>query len=122
LNLQMDTKKTILVYQCSERIKSELIIASGLMATTAALEGDELAGARKVMTSFLEALLGEIRMAQNIEKSVNFIGAERKVTEAIGLLKLMEYSRIEKCISEALSFATTSCHGAVTVLMEHDLI
>jgi hypothetical protein len=118
----MNTKKAILVYQCSERIKSELIIASGLMATLVDLEGDELNGARKVMTSFLEALLGEIRMAQNIERSVNFIGAERKVTEAIGLLKLMEHSKIEKCISEALSFSTTSCHGAVTVLMEQGLI
>ena len=118
----MDTKKAILVYQCSERIKSELIIASGLMATMAELEGDELVGARKVMTSFLEALLGEIRMAQNVERSINFIGAEKKVAEAIGLVMFLEYSKINKCISEALSFATTSCQGAVTVLIEHGLI
>ena len=118
----MDTKKAILVYQCSEQIKSELIIASGLMATMAELEGDELVGARKVVISFLAALLGEIRMAQNIERSVNFIGAEKKVAEAVGLLTLLEYSRIEKCISEALSFTTTSCQGAVTVLIEHGLI
>jgi hypothetical protein len=118
----VDTKKAILLYQCSERIKSELIIASGLMATMVELEGDELAGASKVMTAFLEALLGEIRMAQNIERSVNFIGAEKKVAEAIGLVKLLEHSRINKCISEALSFATTSCQGAVTVLLEHGLV
>jgi len=118
----MDTKKAILVYQCSERIKSELIIASGLMAIMAELEGDELIGASKILTSFLEALLGEIRMAQNIERSLNFIGAEKKVAEAIGLVKVQEHSKINKCISEALSFTTTSCQGAVTVLMEDGLI
>ena len=118
----MDTKKAILVYQCSERIKSELIIASGLMATMAELEGDELVGARKVMTSYLEALLGEIRMAQNIERSVNFVGAEKKVTEVIGLIKLLEHSKINKCISEALSLITTSCQGSVAVLMDRQLM
>jgi hypothetical protein len=118
----MDTKKAILLYQCSERIKSELIIASGLMATMVDLEGDQRIGATKVVTSFLEALLGEIRMAQNIERSVNLVGAERKVAEAIGLLKLMEHSKIEKCISEALSFSTTSCQGAVSVLIDQGLL
>ena len=34
----MDTKKAILVYQYSERIKSELIIASGLVSTMETLE------------------------------------------------------------------------------------
>jgi len=118
----MDTRKAILIYQYSERIKSELIIASGLLAKMVALEGKELIGGEKLMTSFLEALVGEIRIAQHVERSMNFIGAEKKIMEAIGKLKLLEHSEINRCISEALSLITTSCQGAMEVLMDKNLI
>jgi hypothetical protein len=51
------------------------------------LEGDECLGAEKMMVSFIEALTGEIRIAQHVEKSMNFIGAERKIMEAIGKIR-----------------------------------
>ncbi len=67
----METRRPILIFQYSERIKSELIIAFELLAKMVTLEGDELSGAKKLMIRFLEALMGEIRIVQNIEKSVN---------------------------------------------------
>jgi len=66
--------------------------------------------------------VGEIRISQNVEKSVNFIGAEKKIVEAIGRMKLFEYPKISRCISEALSLVTTSCQGAMKVLMDMHLI
>ena len=65
----MNTKTAIHIYQYAERIKSELIIASGLLTRLDTMKGDERIGAEKMMTSFLEALCGEIRIAQNIEKT-----------------------------------------------------
>jgi len=118
----MDTRKAILVYQYSERIKSELLIASALVSKMVTLEGKELNGAEILMTSFLESLVGEIRIAQHIEKSMNFIGAEKKIMEAIGKMKLLQYSEINRCISEALSLITTSCQGAMKVLINEHLI
>jgi hypothetical protein len=106
----------------AERIKSELIIASGLLATMDPLEGDEHRGAEKMMVSFLEALIGEIRIAQHVERSMNFIGAERKIMEAIGKIKLQKRSEINQCISEALSLVTTCSSGAMKVLMNQQLI
>jgi len=118
----MDDRKAILMYQYSERIKSELIIASELVAKMMTLEGKEFEGAEKLMTSFFGALVGEIRIAQHVEKSMNFIGAEKKIMEAIGKMKLLEYSEINMCISEALSLITTSCQGAMQVLINKNLI
>ena len=86
------------------------------------LEGKELYGAEILMTSFLESLVGEVRLAQHVEKSMNFIGAEKKIVEAIGKMKLLEYSEINRCISEALSLITTSCQGAMEVLINEHLI
>ena len=118
----MDTRKTILVYQYAERIKSELIIASGLVAKMLTLRGDERKGAEEMMHSYLEALAREIKIAQNTEKSVNFVGAEKKVMEASGRLRLSEYSEMNRCISEALSFITTSCQAAMEALAQEQLI
>ena len=62
----MGTRRPILIFQYFERIKSEPIIASELLAKKLTLKGDELAGAKKLMIRFLEALVGEIRIAQNM--------------------------------------------------------
>jgi hypothetical protein len=119
---KMNTRKVILTYMYAERIKSELIIASDLLTTMGGLEGNERMGAEKMMESFLEALAGEIRIAQHVERSMNFIGAERKIMEAIGMVKLHEISEINQCISEALSLITTCSAGAMKVLMSQQLI
>lgn len=118
----MDTRKTIFVYQYSERIKSELIIASDLLGKMAALKGEERIGAEKLMSTFLESLAREIRIAQNVEKSLNFVGAEKRVLQALGKLKLSAYLEINQCISEALSLVTTSCQAAMEALEEKQLI
>jgi len=118
----MNTKKAILVYQYSERIKSELIIASGLVSTMETLDGKELNGAEKLMKSFLEALIGEIRIAQHIDKSMNFIGAEKKIREAKDKIKLHEHTEMNRCISDALSLITTSCQRAMEILIKEHLI
>jgi hypothetical protein len=118
----MNTRKAILTYQYAERIKSELIIASNLLAAMDGLEGNERLGAEKMMVSFLEALTGEIRIAQHVERSMNFIGAERKIMEAMGKIKPQKISEINQCISEALSLVTTCSSGAMKVLMSRQLI
>jgi len=120
--VKMNTRKAILTYMYAERIKSELIIASSLLAAMNGLEGNERLGAEKMMVSFLEALAGEIRIAQHVEISMNFIGAERKIMEAMGKIELQERFEINQCISEALSLVTTCSSGAMKVLMSEQLI
>jgi hypothetical protein len=118
----MDTRKLIMTYQFSERLKSELIIASRLLATMDTIEPDQRAGAEKMMVSYLEALLGEIRIAKHIVKTMNTIGAEKKIMETIGKIKMKERSEIGRCISDAISLITTSCQRAMESLMEQRLI
>lgn len=67
-------------------------------------------------------MVGDTRIAQNIEKSLNFLGAEKKVTEAIGRLRLSEHSDASRSISEALSFITISSQAAMEALEKKDVI
>jgi len=116
-----DVRKAIVCFQYVERIKSELIIAARLLGEIEELRGDELAGAEKLISSFLEALLGEIRIAHNVLGLRNFEEAGMQVEEAAGNLRLHEYSEAIKSISRAISFITTSGQHAMQTLTEKGL-
>ena len=117
-----DVRKAIVCFQYVERIKSELIIAARLLGEIEELRGDELAGAEKLMSSLLEALLGEIRIAHNVLGLRNFEEASMQVEEAAGNLRLHEYSEAIKSISRAISFITTSGQHAMQTLTEKGLL
>ena len=118
----MESRQLIITFMFSERIKSELIIASQVLDQTYSLEGDERTGAEKLLVTYLRALLGEIRIAKSIERSINFIGAEKKIMEALGRIKLLEHEELNRCISDAISFVTTSSQKAMEMLMEKKLL
>jgi hypothetical protein len=86
------------------------------------LQGEELLGAEKLMISYLEALVAEVRIAQNIEKSENFTKAERKIMEAVGRLQLHEYQNINRDLSEAMTAITTSCQISMDDLEKKNLL
>lgn len=118
----MDIKKTMLIYQYAERIKSALIIAFKLMERLATLSGAELQGAEKLMASYLEALAAEIRIAQNVEKSEYFLRAEEKTAESVEKLTLFGHEETVRCLREALTAITTSCQKAMEALERQNLL
>lgn len=118
----MDMKPLILEFQYSEKIKSQLIIGSNLLALIESLKGEERTGAEKIVKAYLQSLLTEIRIAQNSIKSVNYHGAERNVTESLGRLEMHDMANSNLSISKALSYVTTSCEAAMTSLQENNLL
>jgi len=118
----MNTRETIIIYQYSERLKTELLIGFKLLTSIAGLEGEALRGAERIMAVYFEALLADVRTAQNIKKSTHFAKAESKITEALELLKLYEFGDMNRCISEAVSAITTSCQISMQALEEANLL
>lgn len=118
----MDVKHLILEFQYSEKIKSQLIIGSTLLARMEALRGEERAGAEKIVKTYLQSLLTEIRIARNTVKSVSYHGAEKNVAEGLGRLEMNDLINSNLSISKALSYITTSCQAAMTNLQKSDLI
>ena len=116
-----DVKKEIMSFQFSEKIKSELIIAAKLLQTINGLKADELTGAKKLMSTFLDALLVEITIAQNVVKLSNFEEAKMKVMQVKERIYLNEYLNATKCLSEAISLITTSAQRAIKILIEKNL-
>ena len=117
-----DKKKAIICFQYVERIKSELIIATKLLEKLDELEGDELAGAEKLMLSLLDALGGEVNIAHGVLGLQNFEEARTKILEAKELVLLHKYLDATSRLSGAISSVTTSGQRAMQMLKEKKLL
>jgi predicted PolB exonuclease-like 3'-5' exonuclease len=118
----METREAILDLQYSEKMKSGLIIGTALLEQLGSLKGEELSGGRKVLIGYLEGLLREIRIAENVLGRGHYSDLERKVMEVAGRIQMSEFQDALRSFSEAISAATTSCQAAMTFLVEKKLI
>jgi hypothetical protein len=118
----MNTREAILDLQYAEKMKSGLIIGTGLLDQLVSLKGEELAGGKKVLIWYLEGLLREIRIAENVLGRGHYGDLERKVMEVIGRVQMSQPQDALRSFSEAISSATTSCQTSMSFLVENRLI
>jgi hypothetical protein len=118
----MEIRETILDFQYSEKMKSGLIIGIGLLDQLASLTDEELSGGKKVLVWYLEGLLREIRIAENVLGKGHYVDLERKVMEVIGKVQMFQFQDAQRSFSEAISLATTSCQISMSFLVEKKLI
>jgi hypothetical protein len=86
------------------------------------LEGEELAGAQKLMLSFLDALAGETTLAHGVLGLQNFEEARTKILDATGKIWSHDYLGASNDISKAISFVTTSGSRVMQILKEKNLL
>lgn len=119
----MDTRKAILSYQYSERMKSGLIIGTQLLEQLFSLKSEEeFSGAKKLLVCYIEGLIRELRIAENVLGKTEYGDLERKLMELIGRIQLSQYEEAQRSFSESLSLVTTSCQNSMTYLIEKKLV
>ncbi len=119
----METREAILDFQYAEKMKSGLIIGTTLLDQLASLKKEEeLSGGIKVLVWYLEGLLREIRIAQNVLGPTHYADLERKMMEVIGRIHMAQFQEAQGSFSEAISMATTSCQAAMNFLTEKKLV
>ena len=118
----MEMREAILDFQYSEKMKSGLIIGTSLLDQLASLKKDELYGGKKVLVWYLEGLLREMRIAENVLGMGHYGDLERKLMEVIGRIEMSQFQDAQWSFSEAISLATTSCQSSMNFLMEKKLV
>jgi hypothetical protein len=119
----MGIREAILDYQYSEKMKSGLIIGTNLMEQLMSLKKDEeLTGGRKVFVWYLEGLLRELRIAENVLGFNHYVELERKLMEVIGRVQVSQFQEAQRAFSEAISLSTSSCQASMTFLIERGLV
>jgi len=119
----VDTREAIFDFQYSEKMKSGLIIGTTLLDQLTSLKNDqEFSGGKKVLVWYMEGMIREIRIAENVLGSGHYSVLERKVMEVIGRIHMSQWQEAQWSFSEAISLATTSCQTAMTFLAEKKLV
>ncbi len=118
----METREAILHLEYSEKMKSGLIIGTGLLDQLISLKDEELSGGKKILVGYLEGLLREVRIAGNVLGLSHYDDLERKVMEVIGRVQMSQFQEARWSFSEAISLSTTSCQSAMKFLIEKRLV
>jgi len=118
----METREAIFDFQYSEKMKSGLIIGTSLLDQLVSLKDEALSGGKKVLVWYLEGLLREIRIAENVLGYGHYTDLERKVMEVIGRIHMSQFQEAQRSFSEAISLTTTSCQRAMSFLVEKKLV
>ncbi|MGQ9509712.1 MAG: hypothetical protein ACUVTN_09980 [Thermodesulfobacteriota bacterium] len=119
----METKKAILEFQYSEKMKSGLIIGTLLLEQVISIKKEEeLIGGQRILVGYLQALLRELRIAENVLGLGRYEDLERKLMEVIGRIQLSQFQDAFRSFSEAISLASTSCQSSMNFLSEKGLI
>jgi len=118
----METREAILNLEYSEKMKSGLIIGTGLLDQLISLKDEELSGGKKILVGYLEGLLREVRIAGNVLGLGHYDDLERKVMEVIGRVQMSQFQEARWSFSEGISLATTSCQSSMNFLMEKRLV
>ncbi|MEM0313781.1 MAG: hypothetical protein QXQ41_04455 [Candidatus Bathyarchaeia archaeon] len=117
-----EVKKAIITFNYAEKIKSSLIIASGLIEQLGEINDSERAGAEKLLYAYFNALATEVNMAANATKLDGFRGIALKLEEAMKQVKERNYAGASRLISEAISLTTTQGSPSAKMLNEMGLI
>ena len=118
----METREAILNLEYSEKMKSGLIIGTGLLDQLVSLKDEELSGGKKILVGYLEGLLREVRIAGSVLGLGHYDDLERKVMEVIGRIEMSLFQEAQRSFSEAISLATTTCQTSMSFLMEKKLL
>ena len=118
----METREAILDLEYSEKMKSGLIIGTGLLNQLMSFKDEELSGGQKILVGYLEGLLQEVRIAGNVLGMGHYMNLEQKVMEVAGRVQMSQFQEAQRSFSEAISLATTLCHRSMTFLIEKKLV
>ncbi len=118
----MNPRTAIMIYQFTERTKSQLLIASRLIEDLRSFESQDRVGATRIVISLLEALRGELTLAYNVTKDSSFLEAERMVKDTLNFIVFGYYIEALSNISEAIVVVTSCGLKATKFLVDEGLL
>jgi hypothetical protein len=117
-----EDQELLVSYQFGERMKAALIIGSKLLLLLESLRGEELAGAKKLMLAFLDALDTEIWLAVHATGRREFTVLNEKLELIRTGIVAEEFSAALEAFSSAVTQATTACAITSSAMAERGLL
>jgi hypothetical protein len=115
-------RNEIVSYQFAERIKSALILSSKMLLVLEGMQGDELAGAKRVTLTFFDALSSEILLALNATGVEEFKLAEEKLKLVRRMIEAGNFQEAHGTLGSTVASVTTVCASTMQTLTEKGLL
>ena len=115
-------QELLVSYQLGERIKAALLIGSKLLLVLESLRGEELAGAKKLLLTFLDALDTEIWLAVHATGRREFTVLTEKLEQIRTGIEAGEFSAALEAFSSAVTQATTACATTTSAMAKRGLL
>lgn len=120
--VRLDVEDAIIAYNYCERIKSELLILLNLVEEAFNIEGAAAEGAKRIVLSFLNALMGEVRIAVAAVGGERFSEVEAYLMKCLESFKLGRGEDVREHIGESVSVVATVCQQATDLLKSAGLL
>ncbi len=116
------TREAILTFHFADRIKAQLLLASRLLASLTALQGQELEGGRRVYLDFLRGLEAELNLGQTQIGDPQMVRVRTVMTGLIGMVDANMTQDIQSHLSWMISVMATYAQRAMEFLLKEKLL
>jgi hypothetical protein len=118
----MDTKKAILSFSQSEKIKTGLIWASQTLEINMGIQEPEKRGSQTVIAALMNMIANEIHIVMQVAPHERWTDALKHVNKALVMINSNVAHDAAFHISKALSQVTSIGHESMSVLAEKKLV
>ncbi|MBW1991380.1 MAG: hypothetical protein JRI59_04560, partial [Deltaproteobacteria bacterium] len=111
-------REAIIIFHLTDRLKSELLIASSLLNTVLQLRDAEQAGGRKVLTEYFRALDREVALSQSMIKDPEMVRVQTVMTGLVGMVNAGPLHEVQGHLTWVITNMTTHAQRAMQFLMD----
>jgi|UniRef100_A0A7C5AKL0 hypothetical protein len=117
-----NSREAILWFHFADRLKSELLIASQLLASLTKLQGQELEGGKRIFLDYFRALEREIGLGTVIIGDQEMIRVLTVMKGLAGMIDSNLLSDIQQNLTWVISNMTTFAQRAMEYLLKEGLL
>ncbi|MEW6386418.1 MAG: hypothetical protein AB1491_02740 [Thermodesulfobacteriota bacterium] len=116
------TREAILIFHFADRMKSELLLASGLLATVMQMQGGEREGGKRLLLDYFRSLEREVALGQTLIKDQEMTRVRTVMTGLIGMVDAAMFADIQNHLTWVISTMTTYAQRAMQFLLDKKLL
>jgi hypothetical protein len=116
------TREAILGFHLTDRMKSELHVASNLLQSVKQMTGDEAMGARRLFMDFLKSLDQEITLCQSVISESEMTRLKTVFTGLRGLVAEGQLDEVQTNFTWMISIMTTYAQRGMEYLQKQNLL
>ena len=116
------TREAILTFHFADRMKSELLLASGLLTTAMQLQQAEREGGKRLLLEYFRGLEREVALGQTLIKDQEMTRVRTVLSGLIGMVDAGMFTDIQNHLTWIISTMTTYAQRAMQFLLDKKLL